>query len=93
MAIDESNNFTHTSQERPSMLILLCYYCGVFSILPVVGLILGPVAISLGALSFWRLRNCNKKTGIWIGRIGFLVGALAFGIQCLTLYSLFFSVS
>ena len=93
MATEESNNFTEPSKEKPSMLILLSYYCGVFSILPVVGLFLGPVAVLLGGVSLWKMRNRDKKPGIWIGRIGFLIGALAFGLQSLTLYSLFYPVS
>ena len=91
METEEGNNFIHKSIEKPSLLILLSYYCGVFSLLPLVGIILGPLAVVLALLGLRSLRNRNKKTGLWIGRVGFLMGIVAFGINSYIIYSVIFS--
>jgi len=61
---------------------LFAYYCGVFSIIPCIGLILGAVALVLGILG---LKECKRDanlpgkghaiTGIVLGSITFLANA------------------
>ena len=63
---------------------LAAYYCGVFSLIPVLGLLLGPIAVILGILgNNYARANPEAKgmghaiTGIILGSIGFLVCGLA----------------
>lgn len=62
---------------------LAAYYCGVFSLIPLLGVLLGPVAIILGILgNNYAKANPDAKgaghaiTGIILGSIGFLVCGL-----------------
>ena len=80
MEPEEDNNFIQKS-EKPSLLILLSYYCGVFSLLPLIGTIFGPLAILLAFFGLRRMRKGNEKNGLWIGRVGMLMGLFAFGIN------------
>jgi hypothetical protein len=41
---------------------LVSYYCGVFSLIPGIGLILGPIALIFGILA-WRNYNRNPTAG------------------------------
>jgi hypothetical protein len=63
---------------------LAAYYCGVFSLIPFLGCILGPIAIILGILGF-LFANKNPEaggkghaiTGIILGLFGpFLIGGI-----------------
>lgn len=63
---------------------LAAYYCGVFSLIPLLGVLLGPIAIILGILgSNFAKANPEAKgtghaiTGIILGSIGFLACGLA----------------
>ena len=42
---------------------LAAYYCGVFSLIPIVGFLLGPVAIVLGILGIAKARQAKKQAG------------------------------
>lgn len=68
---------------------LAAYYCGVFSLIPGIGCVLGPVAIVLGIMGF-MYANENPEaggkghaiTGIVVGLVGpFLVGGLIFAVS------------
>ena len=91
METEECNNFIHKPVEKPNLLILLSYYCGVFSLLPLVGVVFGPLAVLLSLLGIRRLRKNNEKSGLWLSRIGMLMGILAFGINLYIIYSVLFS--
>ncbi|MBM4069132.1 MAG: DUF4190 domain-containing protein [Planctomycetes bacterium] len=63
---------------------LAAYYCGVFSLIPLLGVLLGPIAIILGILgNNYAKANPEAKgtghaiTGIILGSIGFLICGLA----------------
>ena len=90
MGIEDANNFRDNQHEKPSMWILLSYYCGIFSIIPILGLILGPIAVLLAMIGLWKGKVGQITSGLWIGRIGLFIGGLAFGIQCFVIYSIFF---
>jgi 4-hydroxybenzoate polyprenyltransferase len=62
---------------------LAAYYCGVFSLIPLLGVLLGPIAIILGILgNNYAKANPEAKgtghaiTGIILGSIGFLICGL-----------------
>lgn len=56
---------------------LVAYYCGVFSLIPCLGLILGPIALIFGilALKYANLHPTAKGTGHAI--TGIVLGSLA----------------
>jgi len=71
---------------------LAAYYCGVFSLIPVVGCVLGPVAVILGILGFMHVSKYPKArgtghavTGIILGIVGpFVVGGIIVAISYLS---------
>ena len=75
------------SKEDPPNGWLLCsYYMGVFSVLPVAGILLGPVAVGLGIYGLIQRKKKEQKSGLWMGRIGIAVGMLGSGVQTIVLY-------
>lgn len=74
---------------------LLAYYGGIFSLLPVLGLLLGPAAIILGIMGIqYSQRNPSARggghaiAGIVIGAFGSLI---SYGLAALMVLSLFAS--
>ena len=59
---------------------LAAYYCAIFSLIPGVGLLLGPIGFGLGIKGFMDYRAEPKRAGhihAWIGIIlGGLIGAV-----------------
>ncbi len=55
---------------------LVAYYCGVFSLIPLLGLILGPVALIFGilALNYTKQHPTAKGTGHAV--VGIVLGSL-----------------
>jgi hypothetical protein len=68
---------------------LAAYYCGVFSLIPGLGCILGPIAFVLGILGAMHAKKYPKAkgmghaiTGIVLGVFGpFIVGGLLFAVM------------
>ncbi len=49
---------------------LMAYYCAVFSIIPVFGLLLGPIALILGVVGLQKIKTDPRLAGTahaWIG--------------------------
>ena len=79
---------THQLIPYKNPMALTSYYLGVFSVIPMVGILLGAIAVTLGVmgLRYWR---ANPQTG---GQIHSWIGILAggfFGLLWLTLLVLF----
>ena len=75
-----------SEQEAPNGWLLCSYYTGVFSVLPVAGILLGPVAVLLGVYGLIVRKKRNQESGLWMGRIGIIVGMLGAGTQAIVLY-------
>jgi len=61
---------------------LASYYCGVFSVIPVLGFLLGPIALVLGILGL----RARAKSGAAHGLAHALVGVIAGGISTVAHY-------
>jgi hypothetical protein len=59
---------------------LTAYYCGVFSIIPCAGLILGPVALTLGIMGLQVAKREPERKGTVHAWIGIIAGGL-FGLM------------
>jgi hypothetical protein len=55
---------------------LMSYYCGVFSLIPCLGAILGPIAIILGFLGFSYANKHPKAAGKAHAIVGIVLGSL-----------------
>lgn len=55
---------------------LMAYYCGVFSLIPCVGLILGPIAVVLGVLGLKKRTRSPAVRGQVHAWIGIILGSL-----------------
>jgi uncharacterized protein YqgC (DUF456 family) len=75
-----------STNDSPNGWLLCSYYMGVFSVLPVAGILLGPVAVILGVYGLIQRKKNNQTPGLWMGRIGITVGILGSSIQTLVLY-------
>jgi hypothetical protein len=53
---------------------LIAYYLGIFSLIPVLGVCLGPVAILLGILGFVKSRSSRKAKGTGHSIAGVVLG-------------------
>ncbi|MAA80201.1 MAG: hypothetical protein CL916_13185 [Deltaproteobacteria bacterium] len=81
-----------SKQDPPNGWILCSYYMGVFSVLPVAGIILGPLAVVVGIYGLIQKRKKKQDSGLWMGRTGIVVGMLGSGIQTIVLYINIFRV-
>jgi len=54
------------------------YYCAVFSLIPCLGFILGPIAFVLGLLGLKAIRNDPRLPGKGHAHIGIWLGGLVF---------------
>ena len=81
-----------SKQDLPNGWLLCSYYMGVFSVLPVAGILLGPVAVVMGIYGLLQRRKKNQDSGLWMGRVGIVVGMLGSGIQMIVLYVNIFRV-
>src|SRR5262245_58726550 len=55
---------------------LMSYYCGVFSLIPCVGIVLGPIAILLGMLGFSYANKHPKASGKAHAIVGMILGTI-----------------
>jgi hypothetical protein len=55
---------------------LVSYYTGVFSLIPIVGLILGPVAVLLGILALTYVRKYPTAKGTAHAIVGIVLGVV-----------------
>jgi hypothetical protein len=55
---------------------LAAYYCGVFSLIPCAGLLLGPIALILGILGFFYVRAHPQAKGTGHALAGIILGSL-----------------
>jgi hypothetical protein len=55
---------------------LASYYCGVFSLIPCVGMVLGPIAIILGFLGFSYANKHPKASGKAHAVVGIILGMI-----------------
>lgn len=81
-----------SKQDSPNGWLLCSYYMGVFSVLPVAGIVLGPLAVVLGIYGLIQRRKKNQDSGLWMGRVGIVVGMLGAGMQAIVLYINIFRV-
>jgi serine/threonine protein kinase len=56
---------------------LIAYYCGVFSLIPIIGIIVGIPGIILGVVGLWRSRANPPIKGAVHAWIGIILGGLA----------------
>jgi hypothetical protein len=57
-------------------LALASYYCGVFSLIPILGMVLGPIALVLGFLGFRYAGRHRKAGGTAHAIVGIILGGL-----------------
>ena len=88
MLAEQNSTTKETEDTHPSVWSLLSYYCGVFAILPIIGILLGILAVFFGGVGLWKIQKAKHRAGIWICRIGFGVGLLAFIGQSFILYTI-----
>jgi uncharacterized protein YqgC (DUF456 family) len=74
-------------KEYPNGWLLIAYYMGLFSLLPVFGIFLGPVGGVLGIYGLVVRKKKKETRGLWMGRIAIIVGFLGSGVQALVLYT------
>ena len=74
-------------KEYPNGWLLIGYYMGIFSILPVFGVLLGPIGGFLGIYGLTVRRKRKEKEGLWMGRIAIFVGFFGSGAQAFVLYT------
>jgi hypothetical protein len=55
---------------------LMAYYCGVFSLIPCLGILLGPVALILGFLGLGYVKKHETAGGTAHAIVGIVLGAL-----------------
>ena len=91
---DDDDDFVRDDYDDPvqtlvpykNPLALLAYYCGIFSLIPAVGLVLGPVSVLLGVLGFrYGMRNPRAK-GTGHAVAGIVFGVLFFVINVAVCY-------
>jgi hypothetical protein len=58
-------------------LALAAYYCGVFSLIPVLGLLLGPVALILGIMGVRYAQKNTRARGTGHAIAGIVLGSLS----------------
>jgi hypothetical protein len=80
----EPNRFRRPEDDAVSTIIpykngkaLLSYYCGVFGIIPVLGLLLGPAALILGILGIRHVRLYPQAKGTAHAVVGIILGLFA----------------
>lgn len=56
---------------------LAAYYCGVFSWIPILCFVLGPISFLLGVIGFFKALKSDKKYGIGHAITGMALGILA----------------
>ena len=72
---DEDRDFGDTTPYK-NMAALHGFRLGVVGLVPVLGLILGPLAIVLSGFAIWRYRMDNSVGGYSQSHFGFLLGLL-----------------
>lgn len=55
---------------------LIAYYCGVFALIPCVGLVLGPIALTLGILGLQYVKAHPTAKGTGHAIAGIVLGAI-----------------
>ena len=55
---------------------LVAYYCGVFGLIPGVGLVLGPIAVILGILGLAHVKKYPKSKGTGHAIAGIVLGII-----------------
>ena len=55
---------------------LAAYYCGVFGLIPIVGLLLGPIAFILGIIGFVKARKNPEARGTGHAIAGIILGII-----------------
>ena len=55
---------------------LYSYYCGVFGLIPLLGLLLGPIALILGILGFRYAQRRPKAGGMAHAVVGIILGGI-----------------
>jgi hypothetical protein len=56
---------------------LVAYYCGVFGLIPLLGFILGPIALVFGILALNYVRRYPTAKGTGHAIVGIVLGALS----------------
>jgi hypothetical protein len=73
----EKNNLVSSVIPYKNGQALGAYYCGVFSLIPGAGLLLGPIALILGILGFGHVRAHPQAKGTGHAVAGIVMGSLA----------------
>jgi hypothetical protein len=76
VATDDSDDPLATIVPYKNAKALLAYYCGVFSLVPVLGLILGPLALILGILGLRYAGRNPRAKGVAHAIVGIVLGSL-----------------
>jgi hypothetical protein len=68
---------------------LIAYYLGVFSLIPCVGLLLGPAAIVLGILGLLHVKKHPTNGGTAHALVGLIVGSLVTVLHIIAIIVIF----
>jgi hypothetical protein len=74
---NEENDVVGTLIPYKNGLALGAYYCGVFGLIPILGIILAPIAIVLGILGLRYSRRNPKARGAGHAITGIILGSLS----------------
>jgi hypothetical protein len=84
---DDDEEGESTAGEAASIIVpyrngmaLASYYCGVFGLIPIIGLLLGPIAFILGILGFLYKRNHPNAHGTGHAIAGIILCFLDFAV-------------
>jgi hypothetical protein len=73
---DEEGDVTGGVIPYKNVKALMSYYCGVFSLIPCVGIVLGPIAILLGFLGFSYANKHPRASGKAHAIVGIVLGTI-----------------
>jgi hypothetical protein len=74
---EDGNDVVETLIPYKNGLALGAYYCGVFGLVPILGMILGPIALVLGILGLRYSRRNPKARGAGHAITGIILGGLS----------------
>lgn len=83
--LDESDSPFSNRYDPRHWAVIMAYRCAVFSLIPLAGLVLGPVAMGLAVAGWWRGRRDPAARRPGLVRAALFLGAVTFVLHGLGL--------